>query len=152
LEGVCWILAASAIAVRNRNCAFFGLERLSLFLRRRKSCANLWNARSRSYHAGMGLLRPFWRRSFCLGIGILNYAPALWSAAAGFFFSGNRSPPAQILQHIVVVLRRRAKISLSTRFFAWFTIAILLLSSNTAPYTFILLLLPGGFCCCKPAD
>jgi len=43
-------------------------------------------------------------------------------------------------QRDILILRRQIRVDSVT--FAWFTIAILLLSSNTAPYTFILLLLP----------
>jgi hypothetical protein len=90
------------------------------------------------YHAGNGALTTLLRHCFVMEPD-LNPHP-LWSAPLVFFFLR----PFTVLLILACTLFGLAWKSKEfyRRGFAWFTIAILLLSSNTAPYTFILLLLP----------
>jgi hypothetical protein len=70
----------------------------------------------------------------------LNPQP-LWIAPWLFFFLRPLATLAIVVFTLLGLVMRRNTVE--RRDFAWFTIAVLLLSTSTAPYTFILLLLPA---------
>ena len=90
------------------------------------------------YNSGISTLTNFLRHSFVMEPD-LNPHP-LWNAPLVFFFLH----PFTSLLILGCTLFGLASAGEDSHHhgFAWFTIAILLLSSNAAPYTFILLLLP----------
>ncbi len=90
------------------------------------------------YNSGIATLTTLLRHSFVMEPD-LNPHP-LWSAPLVFFFL-RPFTALLILGCALFGLASGGKDSYRHGF-AWFTIAILLLSSNAAPYTFILLLLP----------
>jgi hypothetical protein len=90
------------------------------------------------YSSGIGTLTNFLRHSLVME-GDLNPEP-LWNAPAVFFFL-RPFISMLILAFTLFVLASEGK-EFQRRGFAWFTIAIVLLSSNAASYTYILLLLP----------
>jgi hypothetical protein len=90
------------------------------------------------YNSGNGTLATLLRKLFVLEPE-LNPRP-LWNAPVVFFFL---RPFASVLILLVTLLGLAGdRAGNERRNFAWFLIAILLLSANTASYTFILLLLP----------
>jgi Glycosyltransferase family 87 len=92
------------------------------------------------YNSGNGTFATLLRRTFVLEPE-LNPQP-LWNAPVAFFFL---RPFVSALILIVTLLGLAGKgAGNERRDFAWFLIAILLLSANTASYTFILMLLPVG--------
>ena len=91
------------------------------------------------YNSGNGTMATLLRRLFVLEPE-LNPHP-LWNAPVAFFFLRPFAELADSRSYVAwVVGSKRA--GFERRDFAWFLIAILLLSANTASYTFILLLLP----------
>jgi hypothetical protein len=90
------------------------------------------------YNAGNGTLTTLLRRSFVMEPD-LNPHP-VWSAPLVFFFL-QPFTALFILASTSLGLASEGK-HFYRRGFAWFTIGLLLLSSNAASYTFILLLLP----------
>jgi hypothetical protein len=92
------------------------------------------------YNSGNGTMATLLRRMF-VGEPELNPRP-LWNAPMAFFFL---RPFASLLILVLTLLGlAEERAGFERRDFAWFLIAILLLSANTASYTFILLLLPIG--------
>jgi hypothetical protein len=92
------------------------------------------------YNSGNGTLATLLRRLF-LPEPELNPNP-LWKAPVVFFFL---RPFGSALILVIAVLGLAGKrAGDERRDFAWFLVAILLLSANTASYTFILMLLPVG--------
>jgi hypothetical protein len=90
------------------------------------------------YAAGNGTLTTLLRRMFFMEAD-LNPHP-LWNAPLVFFFLRILAA-LLILGYTLLALASEGR-NFSRRDFAWFMIAILLLSSNAASYTYILLLLP----------
>jgi Glycosyltransferase family 87/WD40-like Beta Propeller Repeat len=135
-KAVAGMLAASAIAVATA-IALFGWRDVHFYATQILP-RSLEGEVIDPYHAGNGTLTTLLRRSFVLESD-LNPHP-LWSAPLVFFFL-RPFTALLILACTLFGLASESKES-CRRGFAWFTIAILLLSSNTAPYTFILLLLP----------
>src|SRR6202045_5550890 len=90
------------------------------------------------YSSGIGTLTNFLRHSLVME-GDLNPAP-LWNAPAVFFFL--RPFTAMLILSLTLFGLASEGKDFQRRGFAWFTIAIVLLSSNAASYTYILLLLP----------
>jgi Glycosyltransferase family 87 len=90
------------------------------------------------YAAGNGTLTTLLRRLFVMDAS-LNPQP-LWNAPMAFFFLR----PFLMLSILGLTLLglARKRVGVEGRDFAWFLVATLLLSGNTASYTFILLLLP----------
>jgi hypothetical protein len=90
------------------------------------------------YSSRIGTLTAFLRHSLVME-GDLNPEPP-WNAPAVFFFL-RPFTTVLILAFTLFGLASEGK-EFHRRGFAWFTIAIVLLSSNAASYTYILLLLP----------
>ncbi len=90
------------------------------------------------YNSGNGTMATLLRRLFVLEPE-LNPHP-LWNAPVVFFFLRPFVGLLILAATLLGLLGERA--GFERRDFAWFLIAILLLSANTASYTFILLLLP----------
>jgi Glycosyltransferase family 87/WD40-like Beta Propeller Repeat len=90
------------------------------------------------YSSGIGTLTNFLRHSLVMEAD-LNPQP-LWNAPNVFFFL-RPFTAVLILAFTLFGLASEGK-EFRRRGFAWFTIAILLLSSNAASYTYVLLLLP----------
>ena len=90
------------------------------------------------YNSGNGTMSTLLRRLFVLEPE-LNPQP-LWNAPVVFFFLRPFFSLLILGTTLVGLAGERAEFE--RRDFAWFMIAILLLSANTASYTFILLLLP----------
>lgn len=90
------------------------------------------------FNSGNGTLATLLRRLFVLEPE-LNPRP-FWNAPAVFFFLRPFASALILLVTLVGLTGERS--GNERRDFAWFLIAILLLSANTASYTFILLLLP----------
>jgi hypothetical protein len=90
------------------------------------------------YASGIGTLTAFLRHSLVMEAD-LNPQP-LWNAPVVFFFL-RPFTAVLILAFTLFGVASEGK-EFHHRGFAWFTIAILLLSSNAASYTYILLLLP----------
>jgi hypothetical protein len=90
------------------------------------------------YAAGNGTLTTLLRRTFFREAD-LNPHP-LWNAPPVFFFLRTFTA-LFILGYTLLALASEGR-NFSRRGFAWFMIAILLLSSNAVSYTYILLLLP----------
>jgi hypothetical protein len=90
------------------------------------------------YNSGNGTMATLLRRLF-VPEPELNPHP-LWNAPVMFFFLRPFVGLLILAATLLGLLGERA--GLERRDFAWFLIAILLLSANTASYTFILLLLP----------
>jgi hypothetical protein len=90
------------------------------------------------YAAGNGTLTTLLRRAFVMESD-LNPHP-LWNAPLVFFFL--RSLAVLLILGYTLLGLASEGTAFSRRGFAWFMIAILLLSSNAASYTYILLLLP----------
>jgi Glycosyltransferase family 87/WD40-like Beta Propeller Repeat len=90
------------------------------------------------YASGIGTLTAFLRHSLVMEAD-LNPQP-LWNAPIVFFFL-RPFAAVLILAFTLFGVASEGK-EFHRRGFAWFTIAILLLSSNAASYTYILLLLP----------
>jgi Glycosyltransferase family 87 len=90
------------------------------------------------YNSGNGTLATLLRRLLVFEPE-LNPRP-LWNAPAVFFFLRPFASALILLITLLGLAGERA--GNERRDFAWFLIAILLLSANTASYTFILLLLP----------
>lgn len=90
------------------------------------------------YNAGTATLNTFLRHSFVAEAG-LNPHP-LANAPAVFFFLRTFTT-LLVLGYTLFGLASEGR-EFSRRGFAWFTIAVLLLSSNAVSYTYILLLLP----------
>jgi Glycosyltransferase family 87/WD40-like Beta Propeller Repeat len=135
-KAVAGMLAASAIAVATA-IALFGWRDVHFYATQILP-RSLQGEVIDPYHAGNGTLTTLLRRSFVLESD-LNPHP-LYSAPLVFFFL-RPFTALLILACTLFGLASESK-DFCRRGFAWFTIAILLLSSNTAPYTFILLLLP----------
>jgi hypothetical protein len=92
------------------------------------------------YNSSNGTMATLLRRLF-VAEPELNPQP-VWNAPVAFFFL---RPFFSLLVLAVTLLGLSGeRAGLHRRDFAWFLIAILLLSANTASYTFILLLLPIG--------
>ena len=90
------------------------------------------------YSSRIGTLTTFLRHSLVMEAD-LNPQP-LWNAPVAFFFL-RPFTAVLILAFTLFGLASEGK-EFQRRGFAWFTIAIVLLSSNAASYTYILLLLP----------
>jgi hypothetical protein len=90
------------------------------------------------YAAGNGTLTTLLRRAFVME-GDLNPYP-LWNAPLAFFFL--RPFAALLILGFTLFGLASEGAAFSRRGLAWFMLAILLLSSNAASYTYILLLLP----------
>jgi hypothetical protein len=90
------------------------------------------------YHPGNATFSALLRRSF-VEEPDLNPHP-LWNAPWLFFFLRTLATLAILVFTLLGVAMRRT--CTDRRDFAWFTIAVLLLSTSTGSYTFILLLLP----------
>jgi len=90
------------------------------------------------YSSGIGTLTVFLRHSLVMETD-LNPQP-LWNAPGVFFFL-RPFTTVLILAFTLFGVASEGK-EFHRRGFAWFTIAIVLLSSNAASYTYILLLLP----------
>jgi hypothetical protein len=90
------------------------------------------------YNSGNGTMATLLRRLF-VPEPELNPHP-LWNAPVVFFFLQPFVGLLTLAATLLGLLGERA--GFERRDFAWFLIAILLLSTNTASYTFILLLLP----------
>lgn len=90
------------------------------------------------YNSGNGTLATLLRRLFVFEPE-LNPRP-LWNAPLVFFFLRPFASALILLVTLLGLASERA--GNERRDFAWFLMAILLLSANTASYTFILLLLP----------
>ncbi|MGA2812435.1 MAG: glycosyltransferase 87 family protein [Candidatus Acidiferrum sp.] len=90
------------------------------------------------YTSRIGTLTNFLRHSFVMEAD-LNPQP-LWNAPGVFFFL--RSFTALLVLAFTLLGVASEGDGFHRRGFAWFTIAILLLSSSTGSYTYILLLLP----------
>lgn len=90
------------------------------------------------YNAGNASLTTFLRHSF-VAESDLNPHP-LANAPAAFFFLRTFAT-LLVLGYTLFGLATEGR-DFSRRGFAWFTIAVVLLSSNAVPYTYILLLLP----------
>ena len=90
------------------------------------------------YSSRIGTLTTFLRHSLVMEAD-LNPQP-LWNAPVAFFFL-RPFTAVLILAFTLFGLASEGK-EFQSRGFAWFTIAIVLLSSNAASYTYILLLLP----------
>ena len=92
------------------------------------------------YNSGNGTMATLLRRLF-VGEPELNPHP-LWNAPLAFFFL--RPFASLLILGLTLLGLAGERTGFERRDFAWFLIAILLLSANTASYTFILLLLPIG--------
>jgi len=90
------------------------------------------------YNSGNGTIATLLRRLFVLEPELNPYP--LWNASMVFFFLRPFVSALILIATLLGLAGRRG--SNERRDFAWFLIAILLLSANTASYTFILLLLP----------
>jgi hypothetical protein len=90
------------------------------------------------YAAGNGTLTTLLRRSFVVEPDLNPHPP--WNAPLVFFFL--RPFAALLIIGLTLFGLASEGAAYSRRGFAWFMIAILLLSSNAASYTYILLLLP----------
>jgi Glycosyltransferase family 87 len=90
------------------------------------------------YNSGNGTLATLLRRLFVLEPE-LNPRP-LWNAPAVFFFL--RPFVSALILLITLMGLAGGRAGNERRDFSWFLIGILLLSANTASYTFILMLLP----------
>lgn len=91
------------------------------------------------YSSRIGTLTTFLRHSLVMEAD-LNPQP-LWNAPVVFFFLRPFTTVLILAFTLVGVVASEGK-EFHRRGFAWFTIGILLLSSNAASYTYILLLLP----------
>jgi Glycosyltransferase family 87 len=135
-KAVAGMLAASAVAVITA-IALFGWRDVHFYATQILP-RSLEGEVIDPYHSGNGTLTTLLRRSFVMEPD-LNPHP-LWRAPLVFFFL-RPFTALLILAFTLFGLASESK-DFCRRGFAWFTIAILLFSSNTASYTFILLLLP----------
>jgi hypothetical protein len=90
------------------------------------------------YNSGNGTMSTLLRRLFVREPELNPQAP--WDAPVVFFFL--RPFVSLLILGVTLVGLAGKRAGFERRDFAWFLIAILLLSANTASYTFILLLLP----------
>jgi hypothetical protein len=135
-KAVAGMMAASAIAVITA-IALFGWKDVHFYATQILP-RSLEGEVIDPYNSGISTLTAFLRHSFVMEPD-LNPHP-LWNAPLVFFFL---RPFLNLLILACTLLGLVSGSKDSDRHdFAWFTIAILLLSSNAAPYTFILLLLP----------
>jgi Glycosyltransferase family 87/WD40-like Beta Propeller Repeat len=135
-EAVAGMLAASAIAVVTA-IAIFGWGDVHFYATQILP-RSLEGEVIDPYDPGNGTLTTFLRHAFVMEPD-LNSHP-VWNAPLVFFFL-RPFTALLILAATLLGLSSESK-HLHRRGFAWFTIGIVLLSSNAASYTFILLLLP----------